>query len=91
MPNPNPWKARLAKALRAKPLSIDALLRLDSHALILAYFDVVDAPDSEARRKAILAYAAISGKVSRHLELVELEARVLALEQMSAERNGYHG
>jgi 2-oxo-4-hydroxy-4-carboxy--5-ureidoimidazoline (OHCU) decarboxylase len=89
MANRNPWKARLAKALRAKPLSIADVLKLDSAVLVRAYLNVVQAADPEDQRKHILAYATISGKLAKQQEVGEIESRLLDLEQSMAERNGH--
>jgi hypothetical protein len=63
--NRNPWKARLAKALRRKPLSIEQVLQLDSYALVQAFLNILDAPDDDAQRKHLLAYAVISTKMTK--------------------------
>jgi hypothetical protein len=93
MANRNPWQARLAKALKRKPFTIDEVLRLDSAVLAIAFVNVVSAPTPEAQRLHLLAYCAISGKLAKQLEVGELEARIAALECQDAEaelaeRNG---
>jgi hypothetical protein len=86
--NRNLWQARLAKALKDKPLTLEDVVRLDSYVLALAFMNVIRAQDGEEQRKAILCYSTQSGKVTKQLEATELESRVKALEQTAAERNG---
>ncbi len=92
MANRNPWQARLAKALKAKPLTLDDVLRLDGYVLGLAFVNVVRARDPELQRVHILAYCTISGKLAKQIEAMqalEFDARLSALEASIRERNGH--
>jgi hypothetical protein len=84
--NPNPYKARLARAAKRAPGDIDAFRR-HTWALLCQAFDDCAQEDSELRRKAILAYSQIGGLYLRTWEVSEIEARILALEH-ATERNG---
>jgi hypothetical protein len=82
MPNPNPWKARLAKAAKHAPGDIDAFRRRTWALLNLAYDDCAQV-DPDQRRRAILAYAQLAGVYARLLEtsvLEALQARITTLE-----------
>jgi hypothetical protein len=92
--NPNPYQARLAKALRSKPGDLKALMKRDWAVLCIAYEDVGAADDVEQRRKAILAYSQASGNYRQSWQAYELEARVQALEasmRLPVTRNGQDG
>jgi len=86
VPNPNPYKARLARAAKRAPGDIDAFRRR-TWALLCQAFEDCAQEDPELRRKAMLAYSQIGALYLRSWELSEIEARILALEQ-AAERNG---
>ncbi len=95
MPNPNPWKARLARAEKQAPGDIEAFRRRTWALLCLAYEDC-GREDPEQRRKGILAYSQIGALYLRTWEISEVQARLLALEQAQAdgtraegERNDY--
>ena len=90
MPNPNPYKARLARAEKQAPGDIDAFRRRVWALLCLAYEDC-GSEDPDLRRKGILAYAQIGALYLRTWEVSEVEARIQALEQAAAvDRNGHH-
>jgi hypothetical protein len=90
VPNPNPYKARLAKAEKHAPGDIEAFRRRTWALLCLAYEDC-GSEDLEQRRKGILAYSQIAAVYLRTWEVSELDARLLALEQADQhERNGHH-
>ena len=80
MSNPNPYHARLAKALQHKPGDLDATKRRMWGVLCLAYDEVGTAEDGEQRRKAMLAYAQLAGVYLKRYEMAELEPRLQALE-----------
>jgi hypothetical protein len=86
VPNPNPYKARLAKALRQKPGDIDSMLRRTWGVLCLAYDEIAEAPDGEARRKGMTVYAQLAGVYAKLYELYTIEADMTQLEHMV--RNG---
>jgi hypothetical protein len=90
MPNPNPYKARLARAEKHAPGDIDAFRRRTWALLCLAYEDCgSEGPD--LRRKGILAYVQIGTLYLRTWEVSEVEARIQALEQAAAaDRHGHH-
>jgi hypothetical protein len=93
VPNPNPYKARLARAEKHAPGDIEAFRRRTWALLCLAYEDC-GSDDAEQRRKGILAYSQIGALYLRTWEISEVQARLLALEQAQAdaartERNGY--
>jgi hypothetical protein len=86
--NRNPYKARLAKALRNMPGDLDAVKRRTFGVLCLAYDEVGTAEDAEQRRKAMLAYAQVAGVYIKLYEIAELEPRLQALEHaMQAEKD----
>jgi hypothetical protein len=89
--NPNPYKARLAKALRHKPGDIDAVMRRTWGVLCLAYDELAEAPDGEARRKGMVTYAQLAGVYAKLYELYTIEADLAALERSVglAEGNGH--
>jgi hypothetical protein len=87
MANKNPWQGRLAKALKAKPLSLDDKLRLDSYVLGLAFANVLRARDPEEQRKQILCYSQISGMTLhtiQTLKALEFDGRIGQLEAWKA-------
>jgi hypothetical protein len=77
--NPNPWKARLTKALRGTPGSIEETRRRTWAVLCLAYEDC-GAEDPDQRRKAVLAYGQLVATYVKLCELTEVEARLAAVE-----------
>jgi hypothetical protein len=79
MANPNPWQARLARAERRKPGSLEDMKRRTWGLLCLAYDDVGD-PDPDRRRKALGAYAALGALYLRLAEQTEILPRLEALE-----------
>jgi hypothetical protein len=86
--NRNPYKARLAKALRNVPGDLDEVKRRTFGVLCLAYDEVGTAEDAEQRRKAMLAYAQVAGVYIKLYEIAELEPRLQALEHaMQAEKD----
>jgi hypothetical protein len=87
VPNPNPYKARLARAAKRAPGDIDAFRR-HTWALLCQAFEDCAQEDPEVRRKAMLAYSQIGGLYLRTYEVSEIEGRILALEQ--AARNDRH-
>jgi hypothetical protein len=95
MPNPNPWKARLAKAAKQEPGDIDDFRRRTWALLCLAYDDCA-VEDIDQRRKAILAYGQLAGVYRQLLETVELgelAGRLVMLEAQAGREertNGYH-
>ena len=60
MANRNPWQARLARALRCQPGSIDDIKRRTWGMLCLAYEEVGACEDVDQRRKAMLAYSQLA-------------------------------
>jgi hypothetical protein len=78
--NPNPYKARLSKALRHKPGNIDGIMRRTWAVLCLAYDEIAQAPDGEARRKSMLTYAQLVSVYAKLYELHEIEAELTRLE-----------
>ena len=88
MANPNPYKARLARALKRKPGDIDATRRRTWAVLCLAYDEVGLAPDADRRRNAILAYSQVATLYAKTCEAAELEARIQALEDAAQWRDG---
>jgi hypothetical protein len=81
MANPNPYKARLAKALHMKPGDLDATKRRTWGLLCLAYDEVGTAENAEQRRKAMLAYAQLAGAYLKLYEIGEIEPRLRAIER----------
>jgi hypothetical protein len=92
VPNPNPWKARLARAEKQTPGDIEAFRRRTWALLCLAYEDC-GRDDPEQRRKGVLAYSQIGTLYLRTWEVSEVSARLAALEAAAAraERNGHYG
>jgi hypothetical protein len=85
--NRNPYKARLAKALRNAPGDLDAVKHRTFGVLCLAYEEIGTAADADQRRKAMLAYTQVAGVYIKLYEIAELEPRLQALEAaMRAER-----
>jgi hypothetical protein len=80
MANRNPYKARLAKALRNAPGDLDAVKHRTWGVLCLAYDEIGTAENGDQRRKAMLAYAQIAGVYLKLYEVAELEPRLRALE-----------
>jgi hypothetical protein len=80
MANRNPYQARLAKALRNKPGDLESTKRRTWGILCLAYDEVATAEDGDQRRKAMLAYAQLTGVYVKLYEVAELEPRLQALE-----------
>jgi hypothetical protein len=78
--NRNPYKARLAKALRHMPGDLESTKRRTWGILCLAYDEVATAEDAEQRRKAMLAFTQIAGVYVKLYEISELEPRLAALE-----------
>jgi hypothetical protein len=78
--NRNPYKARLAKALRNVPGDLVAVKRRTFGVLCLAYDEIATAEDTDQRRKAMLAYAQLAGVYLKLYEVAELEPRLQALE-----------
>jgi hypothetical protein len=78
--NRNPYKARLAKALRNVPGDLESAKRRTWGILSLAYDEVATAEDADQRRKAMLAYAQLAGVYLKLYEVAELEPRLQALE-----------
>jgi hypothetical protein len=78
--NPNPYRARLTKALRRKPGDLDDTRRRCWGVLCLAYDEVAAAEDADTRRKAALAFAQLVGSYTKLYELAELEPRLTAIE-----------
>jgi hypothetical protein len=95
MPNPNPWKARLAKACKQQPGDIDEFRRRTWAVLCLAYDDCA-VEDIDGRRRAVLAYGQLASVYRQLLESSEitvLAERLAALEASASveeSSNGYH-
>jgi hypothetical protein len=86
--NPNPYQARLAKALRHKPGDLESTKRRTWGVLCLAYDEVAAAADGDQRRKAMLAFTQIAGVYVKLYEIAELEPRLAALESaMQADKD----
>jgi hypothetical protein len=85
--NRNPYKARLAKALRNAPGDLDAVKRRTFGVLCLAYEEIGTADDADQRRKAMLAYAQVAGVYIKLYEIAELEPRLAALESAMQTEN----
>jgi hypothetical protein len=86
--NRNPYKARLAKALRNAPGDLDAVKRRTFGVLCLAYEEIATSGDADQRRKAMLAYAQVAGVYIKLYEIAELEPRLAALESaMQADKD----
>jgi hypothetical protein len=81
MANPNPWQARLAKALRQRPGDLDDTRRRTWGILCLAYDEVGTVEDADARRKALLAYMQVVSVYAKLWEAGEFEARLAASEE----------
>jgi hypothetical protein len=79
MANPNPYKARLARALRRKPGDLDATKRRTWALLCLAYDEVGTAESTDQRRKAMLAFSQLAGVYLKLFD-AELLPRLEALE-----------
>jgi hypothetical protein len=78
--NRNPYKARLAKALRNVPGDLDAVKRRTFGVLCLAYDEIATAEDTDQRRKAMLAYTQIASVYVKLYEISELEPLLQAVE-----------
>jgi hypothetical protein len=78
--NRNPYKARLAKALRNVPGDLDAVKRRTFGVLCLAYDEIATAEDTDQRRKAMLAYTQIASVYVKLYEISELEPILQAVE-----------
>ncbi len=87
MANPNPWKARLARAMKRPAGSIDELQRRGWALLCLAYDDCAS-DDLEQRRKGLLAFAQLAGVYLRISEQAEILPRLTALEAAMREEKG---
>jgi hypothetical protein len=79
MPNPNPWKARLARAQKQPAGAIDEVQRRAFALLCLAYDDCAS-EDVEQRRKGLLAFAQLASVYLRVTEQAEILPRLTALE-----------
>jgi hypothetical protein len=78
--NPNPYQARLAKALRNKPGDLESTKRRTFGVLCLAYDEIATAEDTDQRRKAMLAYTQIASVYVKLYEISELEPILQAVE-----------
>jgi hypothetical protein len=90
VPNPNPYKARLAKAEKHTPGDIEQFRRKTWALLCLACEDC-GSEDPEQRRKGILAYSQIAAVYLRTWKVSEISARLAALEAADAERTERDG
>jgi hypothetical protein len=90
MANPNPYQARLARALKRPAGDIEEVHRRAWALLCLAYDEVGTADDAEARRKAMLAFVQLSTVYLRIHEQCEILPRLAALEAAATERNGHY-
>jgi len=87
--NPNPYKARLSKALRRKPGAIDDILRRTWGVLCLAYDEIALAEDGESRRKRMLAFGQLASAYSKLYELHVVEVELAQLEETMSQGNGH--
>jgi hypothetical protein len=83
--NPNPVKARLAKALKAKAGDLGALRQRVWGVLEVSYADVAEAATPDDRRRAILAFVQVAATYNHTYETGEIEARLKMLEQALAQ------
>ena len=88
MGNRNPYQARLASAMRRKPLNLHQVKQRTSAVLIEAYLAIGEGPDEDSRRKAMLCYSQIAMAYAKLWEVTEIETRLAALEH-AMERNGH--
>jgi hypothetical protein len=84
MAHRNPWKARLARWKKAWPVPLSEL-QAQAFAVLMVAYEGVDDEDPERRRKAILCYFQGLTAFTHLQEVVELEARLTALEQRLVE------
>jgi hypothetical protein len=87
--NKNPYQARLASAMRRKPMNLEQVRQRTSAVLIEAYLAIGEGSDEDTRRKAMLCYSQIAMAYAKLWEVTEIEARLSALEASLAERNGH--
>ena len=94
--NRNPYQARLAQAIRRKPLNLEQVKQRTSAVLIEAYQAIGEGADEDTRRKAMLCYSQIAMAYCKLWEATELESRLAAMEQRlatlttaQAETNGH--
>jgi hypothetical protein len=90
MANPNPYKARLARALKRPAGDIEQVHRRAWALLCVAYDEVGAAEDAESRRKGLLTFAQLASVYLRIHEQSEILPRLAALEQAASARNGHY-
>ena len=80
MANKNPYAARLANAMRRKPLNLEQIKQRTSAVLIEAYLAIGAGADEDTRRKAMLCYSQLAMAYLKLWEVGEMEATLLAQE-----------
>jgi hypothetical protein len=90
MPNPNPYQARLARALKRPAGDIEQVHRRAWALLCVAYDEVGAAEDAESRRKGLLAFAQLASVFLRIHEQAEILPRLAALEAATTPHNGHY-
>jgi hypothetical protein len=87
--NPSPHHARLAKKRTRKPGNLAALTRVLWRAVLEAQEIMDHADGDEMKLRAIHAISQTSSSYAKLLEIGEFEARLNALEETQARRNGH--
>jgi hypothetical protein len=82
MPNPSPYKARMARKQLRKAGDLRALQHMLWHALIeaQAVLDQAGEDEPDLKLKAVHALSQAGGQYVRLLEMGEFEARLAAIE-----------
>jgi hypothetical protein len=88
MPYKNPYRARMAKALRHAPGNLEELKRRTFATLVLSFDEISLCDSSEERRKWVLAFGQIAGTYLKIYETGELEPRLQALEHLMEQNHG---
>jgi hypothetical protein len=89
VPNPNPYKARLAQRRPRKTGDLPMLTRVMWRAVLEAEEILANADEPELKLRAIHAIVQAGSGYAKLLEIGEWEGRLAALEAAAARRNGY--
>ena len=80
MPNPNPYRARLAKALRSPAGELEDVRRRTWGVLCLAYDRLGQSQDSEGQRRWAMVYMQIAGVYTKLLDSSQMHDRLTQIE-----------
>jgi hypothetical protein len=81
MPNPNPYQARLARALKAPPGELEDTRQRTWGVLCLAYDRLGQSQDSEGQRRWAMVFMQIAGVYTKLLDATLIQDRLTAVEQ----------